>query len=95
MNVGLYNCRVDAKFLAIFQARIHGRLHHQLIDGLQRLGSQPMKGAVKRIVLGHRLAVKIRELTQGVAVGDPLAQFAVIPILDAHEDEGAQNLLRS
>jgi len=39
MNVGLYDCRVDTKFLPIFQAQIHRRLHDQLIDGLQRLWS--------------------------------------------------------
>jgi hypothetical protein len=33
-------------------------------------------------VLRHRLAVEIRELAQGVAVGDALAQFAIIPVLD-------------
>ena len=65
MNVGLYNCRVDPKCLPIFQTQIHCRLHHQFIDGLQRLRSQPVKGAVERMVFGHRLAVEIRELAQG------------------------------
>ena len=70
MNVGLYDRRVYAKFLAIFQAQVYRCLHHQFIDGLQRLGSQPVKGAVEGIVLRHRLAVEIRELAQRVPVGD-------------------------
>jgi len=36
MNVGLYDCRVDTKFLPIFQARSTAACHDQLIDGLQR-----------------------------------------------------------
>src|SRR6267378_608236 len=93
MNVGLYDRRVHAKFLAIFQTHIHCRLHDQLIDGLQRLRSQPVKGTVESTVLRHRLAVEIRELAQRVPVGDPFAQLAEIPILDPPEDQGAQHLL--
>src|SRR6266852_6285964 len=80
MNVGLYDRRVHAKFLTIFQTQIHCRLHDQLIDGLQRLRSQSVKGTVESTVLGHRLAVEIRELTQSVAVSDPFAQLAKLPI---------------
>src|SRR5256884_565225 len=93
MNVGLYDRRVHAKFLAIFQTQIHCRLHDQLIDGLQRLRSQSVKGTVESTVLRHRLAVEIRELPQRVAVSDPFAQLAKIPILDPLEDQGAQHLL--
>jgi hypothetical protein len=32
-------------------------------------------------VFGHRLAVEIRELAQGVSVGDPFAQFAIAAVL--------------
>src|SRR6266480_3472727 len=81
MNVTLYDRRVHAKFLAIFQTQIHCLLHDQLIDGLQRLRSQPVKGTVESTVLGHRLAVEIRELTQRVSVGDAFPQFAVMPVL--------------
>src|SRR5437868_15491554 len=78
MNVGLYDRRVHAKFLAIFQTQIHCRLHDQLIDGLQRLRSQPVKGTVESTVLRHRLAVEIRELPQRVPVSDSFAQLAKI-----------------
>jgi hypothetical protein len=40
MNVGLYDRRVHAKFLAIFQTQIHCRLYDQLIDGLQRVSGE-------------------------------------------------------
>src|SRR5258706_2834595 len=93
MNVGLYDRRVHAKFLAIFQTQIHCRLHDQLIDGLQRLRSQSVKGTVESTVLRHWLAVEFRKLTQRVAVSDPFAQLAKIPILDPLEDQGAQHLL--
>src|SRR2546421_616082 len=68
-------------------------MHNQLIEGLQRLRSQSVKGTVESTVLRHRLAVEIRELTQRVAVSDPFAQLAKIPILDPFEDQGAQHLL--
>jgi hypothetical protein len=51
-----------------------------------------LKGAVKRKVFGHRLAIEFRELAQRVSVGDPFPQFAIIPVLDALQYEGAQNL---
>ena len=71
---------------------MHCRIHHQLIDGFHRLRSQSMKGAVKRMVFGHRLAIELGELAQRVSVGDPFPQFAIIPTLDALQYEGAQNL---
>jgi hypothetical protein len=73
MNVGLYNRTVHPKSLAIFQTHIHGCLHHQFINSLVA-GSQSVKGAVKGIVLRHRLAVEIRELAQRTR-GDSFAQF--------------------
>jgi len=94
MNVGLHDRRVHPKFLALFQTHIHCRLHHQLIDGLQRGWSQPVKGTVEGIMLGHWLAVQIRELAQRVPVGDSFAQFAIVPVFDAQEDQGTKHLLR-
>ena len=84
MNVGLYDRRVDPKFLTIFQAQIHRCLHYQSVDGLKCFRSQSVKGTVERIVLGYRLAVEIWELAQGIAIADPFAQFAIIPVLDPH-----------
>jgi len=44
-------------------------------------------------VLGNLAAVKLRELAQGKTVVDALAQFAIIPVLDAHQGQGAEGLL--
>src|SRR5450631_2351940 len=38
MNVGLHHRGVDAQLLAILQSEFDRRLHHQIIDCLQRLG---------------------------------------------------------
>src|SRR5487761_155713 len=94
MNVRLYDRGVDPKLLTIFQPNLYRRFHHQVIDGLERLRSQSVKGTVERAVLRHWLAVEIRELAQGVAVGNPLAQFAIIPVFDAHENQRTQHLAR-
>ena len=94
MNVGLYNRGVDAKSLALFHTQVHRCLHHQFIDGTQRLRRQSVKGAVERIMLWHRLAVEIRKLAQRVSIRDPFAQFTIRPVLDPHQDQGTQNLLR-
>ena len=42
----------------------------------------------------HRQTIEVRELAQRASVGNPLAQFAVIPVLDAHENQRAKDLLR-
>ena len=55
---------------------------------------QPIEAAIECIVLGHRLAVEISELAQHQSVGDPFAQLAIVPVLDAHENQRAQDLLR-
>jgi len=87
MNVRLHDSAVHPECVAIFQAEIHRRVHHQLIDGFHRLRSQPMKGAVKRMMFGHRLAIEFRELAQRVSVGDAFPEFAIIPVLDALQYE--------
>jgi hypothetical protein len=48
--------------------------------------------AVKGIVFGHGMAVKVGKAAQRVAVIDAFAQLAVIPVLDAHENQRAQSL---
>jgi hypothetical protein len=42
----------------------------------------------------HRQTIEVRELAQRASVRSPLAQFAVIPVLDAHQNQQAQDLLR-
>ena len=67
-------------------------LHHQVINGLERLRRQSRKAALKRIMLGHARAAKIGELTQRQPIGDPFSQLAIIPVLDPHEDQRVQDL---
>ena len=88
MDVRLHDCRVDSEPLAIFEPKIHRRFYHQIVDGLERLGSQLVKSTMEGVVLRHRSAVELGEAAQGEAVGDPFPQFAIIPTLDAHQDQG-------
>jgi hypothetical protein len=95
MDVGLYDGVVNTQPVAILQPKCNRRLHQQLVDRHERLRRQPHERPLERIVLGHRLAVELCESAQRVAVGDPLAQLAIIPVLDAHQNQRAQHLLRS
>jgi hypothetical protein len=94
MNVGLHHRGVHAQLLALFQAELHGGLNHGLVDGLQGGRSDPIEGAVEGVVLGHGVTVEVGEAAQGIAIVDPFAQFAIVPVLDAPEDQGAQGLRR-
>src|ERR1700674_1770692 len=94
MNVSLDDRGVDTQLRAVLQSKIDCRLNHQVIDRFERLRRQPIEAAAERIVLGYRITVEVSKLTQHQAVGDPFAQFAIIPVLDAHDNRRAQNLLR-
>src|ERR1039457_7671940 len=85
MNVGFHYRGVDAEFHAVFQAELDGRLNHGLVDGLQRGRGEAVEGPVEGVVLGDKVAVKLRKAAQRVAIVDTLAQFAIVPVLDAHE----------
>jgi len=63
--------------------------------GLKRRGCQPVKGSMESIVLGDRLAMEVSEAAQGIPVGDALAQLTVVPVLDPHQGQSTQRLLRS
>src|SRR6266536_3420187 len=92
MNVGFHYRGVDAEFLAVFQAELHRRLDYGLVDGFQRGWRESVEGPVEGVVLGDQVAVKLRESAQGVAIVDALAQFAIVPVLDAHESQRTQGL---
>src|ERR1700675_4769199 len=94
MNVGLNHRGVDAQLLAVLQPEPDCRLHHQIIDRLERLGREPVEAAVERIVSRHWQTIEVRELAQCASVGNPLTQFAIVPVLDAHQNQRAQHLLR-
>src|SRR5713101_8924382 len=92
MNIGLHDRSVDAEFLAILQSQIDRCFHHELIDCAQGLGCESVKSTIEGIVFGHRLAEEVGEAAQGISVGDAFAQFTIVPVLDAHKNEGAQDL---
>src|SRR5216683_1993830 len=94
MNVGLHHRGVDAQLSAVLQPEVDRRLHHQIIDRLERLGREPIEPAMERIVSRHRQTIEVCELAQCASIGNPLAQFAIVPVLDAHENQRAQDLLR-
>src|SRR6478609_3038194 len=73
MNVGLHHRGVDTQLLAVFQSELDRRLHHQIIDRLERLGREPIEAAVERIVSRHWQTIEVRELAQCASVGNPLA----------------------
>jgi hypothetical protein len=72
MNVGLHHRGVDTQLLAVFQSELDRRLHHQIIDRLERLGRQPIEAAVERIVSRHWQTIEVCELAQCASVGNPL-----------------------
>jgi ChaC-like protein len=72
--------------MTVLHSKFDRRPHHKLIDRLERRGRQPMKAAMGRIVSSHRQIIKVGELAQRATIGNPLAQFAVVPVLDAHEN---------
>ena len=94
MNVGLDHRGVDAQPLAVLQPKPDCRLHHKIIDRLQCLRRQPIEATVERIVEGHRPTIEVGKLAQRESVGNALAQFAIGPVLDAHQNQRAQHLLR-
>src|SRR6266550_8082530 len=59
MNVGFHHRGVDAESLAVFQTQLDSGLDDELIDVAKRLRRKPVEGAVERIMLGDRLAVKL------------------------------------
>ena len=83
MNVGLHHRGVDPQLRAVLQSELDRRLNHQVVDRFQRLRRQPDEAALERIVLRHRRAVEVGELAQRQSIGDPLAQLAIVPVLDA------------
>ena len=92
MNVGFHYRGVDAQLLAVFQTELDGGLDHGLVDGLQRGRGESVEGAVEGVVLGNQVAVELGKAAQGIAVVDAFAQFAIVPVLDAHESQRAQGL---
>src|SRR5262249_57683132 len=76
------------------EAKVDRGLNDKVVDGSEGVRRQPIEVAVERLVFGHRLTMKIRELPQRHSIGDAFTQFTVVPVLDALENERAQDLLR-
>jgi hypothetical protein len=94
MNVRLNHGCVDPQLRAVLQAKVDRSLNDKVVDGSEGVRRQPIEVAVEGLVLGHWLAMKIRELTQRHSIGNAFTQFTVVPVLDALENERPQNLFR-
>ena len=92
MNIRLDDRGVDPQLRAILQAEGNRHADDRVIDGLQRRGGQPVDGAVERVVLGDPLTVERGEVPQRVAIRNPFAQFPIIPVLHAHQDQRTEHL---
>jgi hypothetical protein len=92
MNLRLHHGGVHAQPVTILQSQIHRQMHDHLFDVLQRFRGEPVKGTIESVVFGNRLRIKIRESRQTVAIGDALAQLAIIPGLDRRKYQRAQDL---
>jgi hypothetical protein len=86
MDIGFHHGGIDAQFLAVLQTQVDSRLDHGLVDGLEGLRRQPVEGAVKGVVFGHAMAVKVGKAAQRIAVVNAFAQFAVsrLPLRPVH-----------
>ncbi len=92
MNVRFHHGGVDPQLRAVLQAQIDRRLNDRVIDRLHRRGREPVERAVERVVFRDHLARELREIPQRIAVGDPFAQFPIVPVLYAHQDQRSQDL---
>src|SRR5580704_8070283 len=93
-NVGFHHRGVDPQLAAVLQAELHSGLDDEVVDGLERRRRQPVEAAVEGVMLGHLLAVEIGEPAQRYSIGDAFTQLAIIPVLQAHQNERAQRLRR-
>lgn len=94
MNIGFCDRRIDAQSLAVLQPQIDGSFKDQVIDGLYGLRPKFIEGPIESIMLGDASATKTTESAQRVSIGNPLAQFPIITVLNPHENQGAHHLRR-
>ena len=92
MDIGFGHRRIDAQSLAVLQSQIDGGFKDQVIKGLQGLRPKFVKGPIESVVLRDALAVKACESAQCVPVGDALAEFPIVPVLDPHKDQRPKHL---
>jgi len=94
MDIGFGNRRIDAQSLAVLHSQIDGSFKDQVIDGLYGFGVKFIKGPIESVVLGYAPAIKTTESAQRVSIGNPLAQFPIVTVLNPHENQGAHHLRR-
>ena len=94
MDIGFGNRRIDAQSLAVLQSQIDGSFKDQVIDGLYGFGVKFIEGPIESVVLGYTPAIKTTESAQRVSIGNPLAQFPIVTVLNPHENQGAHHLRR-
>ena len=92
MNVGLEHGRVDPQLRAVLEAEIDRGADHRVIDGMRRLGGEPVEGAVERVVLRHPFAIELSEVPQRVRVRNPFAQLPIVPVLQPPQDQRPEDL---
>ena len=93
MNISLHHRGVDTQLRAVLHSDVDGCLDQKIIDGFKRLRRELDKRPVEGVMFGHRITVEIRELAQRQSISNPLTQLAIVPILDAHQNQRAQDLL--
>ena len=94
MNIGFGNRRIDAQSLTVFDPELDGSFEDQVIDGLYGLRPKFIKGPIESVMLGYASAIKTTESAQRVSIGNPLAQFPIVTVLNPHENQGAHHLRR-
>ena len=94
MNIGLHHRSVDPQLRAVLQSELDRRPNHQVVDCFQRLWRQTDEAALEGIVFRDRRAVEVSELTQRQSIRNAFAQLAIVPVLEPHQNQRAQDLRR-
>src|SRR6516225_4266717 len=94
MNVGLHHRGVDPQLRTVLQSELDRRPNHQVVDCFQRLWRQTDEAALEGIVFRDQRAVEVGELTQRQSIRNALAQLAIVPVLEPHQNQRAQDLRR-
>src|SRR6201993_1690992 len=94
MNVGLHHCRVDPQLSTVLQSELDRCSNHQIVDRSQRFWGQTDKATLKGVMLRYRRAVEVSELTKRQSIYDAFTQLAIVPVLEPHQNQRAQDLCR-
>lgn len=93
MDIGFHNGGIHPELGAVLQSTPYSFLNDGLVDSLECRWTDLVEGPVEGIVLGHGTAPEAGEDAQGVSVGDPFPEFAIVPVFDSHEDIRSENLI--